>query len=527
MATSGRPGVFTSEYFAPLAVGNNPIPGEALPAIACAHPRGPLGPQLITSWGQFVRLYGDFTQSPGSLLPFAVSQFFTANGGSQLFVLRLPNSDAAYGSLDLQDVNSDDEGSTGAVTVTALTPGVWAQNIFIEITACTNSGSRVSSNFNVYLGSVLVETWQDVSMNPVDSRYLAAIVNSGSNYIRVTDNINQTPVLAGGDAYTLGSSDLVPVSPSPLTGGSDGSTPPVIATVVPQWLDTLTNQVLVVNVPGLSNVTTLNSLIAWAADRGDKFIVIDGPQPNLATIGGLGYSTSVVAEYAQMVASGSPVLTASSYAAVYAPWLLVKDPSSAAPGATRWLPPGPSVLAVYNTNDSANGVFDTPAGTTAQINAIGLETNFAQVDLDNLNDMQVNAIKVVPGAGYCIFGGRTLSIGYPDRYISIRRMIMQLEHDFENILQGFLFQPNDYLLWRYISTALTNYLIQQMQIGALAGSAPNSAYQVVCDDTNNTPSLIAAGIVTADVAVALNSPAEFININLSQFQGTTTATTTT
>ena len=534
MATTGRPGVYTSENFAPLAL-NTAIPGEAIPAIAAAHPRGPLAPTLITSWNQFVKNYGTFTQAPNSILPFAVYEFFV-NGGSQLFVLRLPNSNATNPSLDLDGIGTGSDAAVAILTVTSLSPGVWAQEIFIEIV------SRRATYFdmNVYLGSsannaVIVETFQDLSMDPSSTRYAPVLINSpshGSQYISVLDNISGDGIPVGtglaSDSYIAGTTDLQPVAPTQLTGGGDGDSAPNLGVTIPQGFDTLLDQVLVLNVPGLSDSTTLNTLINWCESKKDKFLVIDGPAPVPAQLPLPGYSTTCASTYIGMVQTGSGSLVASTYAAVYGPWVLVQDPSSIVPGACRWMPPGALMLGQYNATDHSRGAFVTPAGTKNVLNVVALETQFSQTDLDNLNNAQVNAIKLVPGVGFCPFGGRTLHMGYPDRYIAVRRMIIQLEHDFKWILKGFLFEPNDYLLWRQITAAMQNYLTQQLQINALGGSTPADSFRVVCDATNNTPQLASAGVVTVDVAVSLNSPAEFININLTQMQGegTTTVTTT-
>src|SRR5487761_443223 len=99
----GRPGVFVTENFAPLSNNNGAIPGEALPAFAALHNRGPLAPPLVPSWQQYTNLYGNFSTLPGSLLPFAVNQFF-ANGGTQCFIARIPNTDAAVAAVSLEDI---------------------------------------------------------------------------------------------------------------------------------------------------------------------------------------------------------------------------------------------------------------------------------------------------------------------------------------------------------------------------------------------------------------------------------------
>ncbi len=39
---------------------------------------------------------------------------------------------------------------------------------------------------------------------------------------------------------------------------------------------------------------------------------------------------------------------------------------------------------------------------------------------------------------------------------------------------------------------------------------------MICDETNNTPESINAGIVNIDVGLAINKPAEFVRFRLQQ-----------
>lgn len=510
-----RPGVFVNTSLTPLASSTSGIPGEATPAFALGFNRGPVTPTLVTSWQQFKLLYGDFPVANGSLLTYAAYQFFN-NGGSACWILRVPNSDAVTASVQLDGVGGD--ASTSILTVQASSPGAWGNSVYVEVTSAGTAG-RV--NINVYSGgnaqSNLVESFVDLSMNPADPRNAGALINSpvsGSSNIVVTETL--------GGSYVAGTTDLAPVSPTPLASGSDGSVTPQLASVVPAQFDTLPNQVLNLNLPGWTSVSDLNTIISWAQGRGDVFVVVDGPTPSFPIA-----STAAVAQnYINMV-QGSGVLSAAANACLYGPYLSIVDPASAVPGATRWVPPGGAVLGVWSATDTTSGVQKTPAGITSTVAAVQLEANFSTTDLSNLNQAQVNAIKVVPGAGICIFGGRTLQPGYPSRYISVERTLMQFIHDFVYLTQFAIFEPNDSNLWLQITSILTNYLSQQMQAGVLAGNTPDTAYTVTCDSTNNTVSSAQTGLVNVSVAVALVSPAEFIVINLSQFQGTTTATVST
>lgn len=516
MTTFGRPGVFVTENFAPLANAGPGIPGEALPAFAGVYPRGPLAPTLINSWQKFIQIYGDFTTDPGNLLPYAVYTFFN-NGGSQCFILRMPNTDATSAQLVLNDINGTPD---AVMTVVANSPGTWGQSIYVEVATAGQAGRF---NINVYFGGAtkafLVETFQDMSINPVDRRYVQNMINSptaGSNYVSMTVSLPS-------NIYQAGVTDPALIAPSPLTGGANGSVAPNLTTTIPTGFGSLINQVLNINVPGLTDPTTINALLAWADGVQDKMFVIDGPAPVFPET-----SAAVVTNYISMI-QGNGSINADTYATLYAPWLLVQDPASTVPGATRYLPPGGAVLGQWNATDISRGTVKAPAGITNTLKVVDLETRFSEGDLDSLNIAQVNAIKNIPGIGFCIFGARTLHPAFPDRYVSVRRMIMKLEHDFKYICQFALFEPNDALLWKQITAVLQNYLNGLLQASQLGGTSPADSFKVICDDTNNTTATAAAGIVNVNVAVALLSPAEFIEITLSQFQGdgTTTVTTTT
>lgn len=515
MVTYGRPGVFTQENFFPLTAGGQPIPGEALPAFCGAYPRGPVKPILITSFQQFNLLYGNFTTDPGNYLPYALQQFFL-NGGSQCFVLRLANTDATDSSLQLQDIEDSPE---NIVEVISQSPGIWGTSIYIEVATAGQAGRF---DFNVYLNgstaSNLVETFEDLSTNPSDRRYCVTMINSptsGSNFVTLVETLPE-----GG--YVSGQTDLNLIAPTPLVGGSDGVVAPDESVASPPLFDTLINQALYVNYPGIvdeSFPAKLETLNSWASGRGDTMLIVDGPAPIL------GQTTSqITANYVSM-AQGGTSLPVSTYLTVYAPWLLVQDPSSTVPGATVFLPPGGAVAAAWQTADQLYGTVQSPAGVNFPVKVVDLEARFSNAQLDTLNIAQINCIKFIPGLNFLIFGARTLHPAYPDRYVAVRRMIIKLEHDFQWILLPALFQPNDAILWKWITNTMNAYLTQLLQAGQLGGDSPADSFLVICDDTNNTPATAQAGIVNVNVAVSLLSPAEFIEIQLSLFQGSGTSST--
>lgn len=511
------PGVYITEVLTPIT--NNSAPGTANAVFAGAYNRGSGVPRLITSWNQFQLYYGTFSQAGGITgLHYATYQFFN-NGGTQCYVLSVANTDAVIATHTFVDTATPTPNNI--MTVKAKSPGLWGNQIYVALTTAGRSGRF---NVQVYYGSnaatSLVETFIDLSVNPADTRNVSSIVNSptyGSSFITTT-------VTLPGGVYTPGTNDPALVATGvALSTGADGTTAPTLSTAIPTALDTLQGQILNLNVPNVHDATTINALITWAIGRGDVMLVVDGPAPTPGQT-----SAQVVSNYTNLVTGGSP-FTATGYATIYAPWIQILDPASSIPGATVFVPPGGAVLGVWSRTDTAVGPWQAPAGVAfGNVNLVNLEAIFNTTDLANLETNNINPIRFIPNYHPSIMGVRTLDQGFPDRYVSVRRMLMKLEHDFNYLLQPALFAPNNPALWQQVTQIITNYLTGLMQQGALGGTTQTETFQVTCDSTNNTPATAQAGFVNASVAVALNSPAEFIIITISQSQntGTTTITTT-
>lgn len=520
MATPGYPQVSVFPHLQPLANSTVGIPGEALPAFALPFNRGPVVPTLVNSWQQFTNLYGNFNVANGSFLHYSVYQFFN-NGGKSCFVLRVANTDAVAATLNLDGIGSDI--STPIMTVTCQSPGAWGDTLYVGVTP---TGVTGRFNFTIYNGGTSVgnvaESFVDLSMNPADPRYIGSIVNSaiaGSAYVMLT-------VTLPGNTYILGQTDLAPISPTSLQSGNDGSIAPDLGSTAVTQFSTLQFQILNINLPGWTIAADVNTVVEWAEATNQAMVIIDPP------FSGLPVETSAqVAANAIDMVTISPTISTSTVACVYSPWLSIVDPASSVAGATVWVPPGGAVLGVWSNFLTQYGAEQTPAGISATVGAMSLEATFTGTDLTNLQNNSINAIRSVRsagtgGAGYCIMGGRTLQPGYPNQYISVQRVIQQFMHDFESICAYALFKPNTPGLWASVASTLTSYLLQQMQAGVLAGNTPSTAFYVICDSSINTASSAQAGILYANVGVALASPAEFININLYQFEGTTSATIT-
>lgn len=507
---SRHPGVYVNESLSPLTQ-TLVAPGQALAAFAGVHGRGPTSVQNVNSWSQFVSLYGDFTQTPvGTYLAFSIFEFFN-NGGSSALVQRVVLANAVTSTISI----NDRQGTPAAILkVNAISPGVWGNGITVDVVDSPTTGLG-RFLLNVYLGGTLVEAWPDISLNPQDNRYAPGIINAtstaGSSYISIQD------LRSGSSTWVVNNTPAVSTG-VPLTTGSDGTgTIDYVANVTTAFDSWAEAQILNLNLPGINDQTTINGLITWAQTKQTVFLVVDVPKAS-STVSG------TVTSYTNLISGGS-AFNPSSYIAIYGPWLSIDDPSVSATGSTRIVPPGGAVLGQFSAVDASRGVQKPPAGTlTALRGVLDLEMRFTGANLDTLNDAGINIIRPMPGYGFCIMGARTTKAGYPDRYVSVRRVLMYIKKTLLDGTRYAIFEPNDEELWAQLTASIQGFLQSLYQTGMFKGTTPDQAFFVKCDAENNPDATVALGQVTVQVGVALQSPAEFIVINIGQFDGGNTAT---
>jgi phage tail sheath protein FI len=117
-------------------------------------------------------------------------------------------------------------------------------------------------------------------------------------------------------------------------------------------------------------------------------------------------------------------------------------------------------------------------------------------------------------------GARTLKQdGTANRYVATRRSLLYIRKRMEEIAQFALFEANDERLWGRLRTSIGVFLNEYRNQGGLRGETPDQAFFVKCDAETNTSQSIANGEVNIQVGVALEYPAEFIVITLSQKTG--------
>jgi hypothetical protein len=476
----------------------------------------------VDSWADYAQQFGGFdpvtvtdTGADSTLisfLPYAVFSYYQ-NGGRTAYIVRvLPSATAAKGSV--ATATAKDSATTPATvfTINANGVGKWGNNLSVLIAnqAIDAVSGREIFGLQVVQGAspnqIVLETFTNLSMTGVaGTRPAIAAINdpiAGSAYITLvgatpptnTDPAPATiPLATGTDPGTPSAADLVSTTVTDAMRQIDS---PLLCSFQPYRKQDGTY----VMPPAQAVSTALNS------GRLDCFVIWDG---NPLALAGSSYVTDVLSRATQI---GS----ADSYSAIYCPWVIIPDP--ARPGSTIIVPPSGSVQGLMARIDASIGTWRNPAGIPAVLSsAVGSEVKFSDTDQGQLNYNQVNVIRAVQGSGITVMGARTRKLYGPDRYVGVRRTLIYIEDSLKLSTQYAVFENNDQRLWTSLRQTARQILDPIWERGGLSGSTAAQAYYVTCDSTINTPQVVQSGEVRMEVGVALQYPAEFVVIRVTQF----------
>ena len=234
-------------------------------------------------------------------------------------------------------------------------------------------------------------------------------------------------------------------------------------------------------------------LISTVEDRQDAFTIIEmgAKDDNIAT---------VINQTSDLD---------SNYAATYYPWMQVLDSSVNKP---IWVPPSVLMPGILAYNDSVAAEWYAPAGLNRGgiTDAINVTTKLNHSERDSLYESNINPIASFPGQGICAWGQKTLQQkpSALDR-INVRRLLITVKKYIASTSRYLVFEQNTAATRNRFLSIVNPYLesIQQRQ-GLYA-------FNVVMDDTNNTPAVIDRNLLVGDIYLQPSKTAEFIVINFN------------
>jgi len=201
-----------------------------------------------------------------------------------------------------------------------------------------------------------------------------------------------------------------------------------------------------------------------------------------------------------------------SYGALYHPWLINGEGQEA--DSLRRVPPCGAVSGVFAQRAVRRGAWIAPAneplrGNVALIPPISRER---YLDLQNAG---INLVRQEP-RGFIVLDSDTLSDDEDLRQISVRRLLILLRRLALRLGATYVFEPHSPAFRRLVERGFTEMLDQMFVRGAFAGARPDTAYQVVADETLNTSQSVDQGRFIVELRVAPSLPLTFVTVRFIQ-----------
>jgi phage tail sheath protein FI len=207
------------------------------------------------------------------------------------------------------------------------------------------------------------------------------------------------------------------------------------------------------------------------------------------------------------------------YAAIYYPWITVRDPLVKD---NRDIPPSGHMIGIYARVDVDRGVHKAPANEVIR-GIVELEelVNKREQDILNPSPVNINVLRDFrkSNRGLRVWGARCITSDTDWKYINVRRLFIFVEESIDEGTQWVVFEPNDEPLWARVRQSVTNFLTRVWRDGALQGATAEEAFFVKCDRTTMTQDDIDNGRLIMLVGIAAVKPAEFVIIRIGQKAG--------
>lgn len=201
-----------------------------------------------------------------------------------------------------------------------------------------------------------------------------------------------------------------------------------------------------------------------------------------------------------------------TYGASFHPWLVERDEGQAN-GLIR-MPPCGAVSGLFADRALRRGAWIAPANQPLR-GVVALEPPIDPARRLDLQEAHINLVRQEP-RGFVVLDAETLSDDPELRQTNVRRLLILLRRQALRLGANYVFEPNDAAFRRRVDRGFTEMLDGMFERGAFAGATPATAYQVVTDDSLNTPQSVDQGRFIVELRVAPSLPMTFLTIRLIQ-----------
>jgi phage tail sheath protein FI len=373
----------------------------------------------------------------------------------------------------------------------------------------------VNGNFGPKGG--VLETFPHVSLatnskTPDGStNYILNVVNTGSAYVWMAGfgtagsrfDADAGSALASGKDYLTTPAAVLTIA---LTGGvnQNANTAGTLATAFDQLEDEDTVALDIIFTAGMSartdHVTVVNDITATAVARKDCIAVASPARSDIVGVA----SPATMVTNSMLTAKD---FTFGSYLVVDNNFLKVYDKYN---DKYIHIPAASSTAGIMAATDNNAAPWVSPAGTRRgnYLGITSLAYSPTKAQRDTLYKGAVNPIANIPGQGVMLYGDKT-HMNRPSAFdrINVRRLFTSLEKAIGEFAKASLFELND----EFTRAEFVNNV--EPLLREVKGRRGLTDFKVVCDETNNTASVIDRNEFVATIFIKPARSINFITLN--------------
>jgi hypothetical protein len=269
--------------------------------------------------------------------------------------------------------------------------------------------------------------------------------------------------------------------------------------------DPLSSRVNTVTIPGIRDPNITNYAMSKVRDYARALYVMD--IPTYTDSGARIFDATVQPDVNYTIQQFAGRSIDNRYVATYFPDVNLVDSTS---GRRVRVPASVAALSALAQNDRLAFPWYAPAGfnRASLTDVTGLATRLNSADRDSLYDARINPITSFPGAGFVIFGQKTLQISRSalDR-VNVMRMLIELAGRVSKIGLQYAFEQNTASTRaRFVSQLTPELTLIQSQSGI-------DSFSITMDETNNTQTDIEQNKLNGRIVIVPTRAVEYIAVD--------------
>ena len=386
----------------------------------------------------------------------------------------------------------------------------------IHVVVVDEDGSISGKQHEVLETYGFVSCASDAKDSQGGSNYYKEVINNQSKWVWWTGHSTSTHAAANSVTTHLDSASSAFARPSApinssLANGSDGAQHTAgqkYGAYVDLFGDAETVDVsfLIVGSTRTDNAneadhnTIVNQIIQVAESRKDCMVVASPKKVSVVNVSSEStQSTNVIGDFASV--------TSSSYAVLDSGWVYQYDRYN---DRYCWVPGNGHTAGLMARSDLLRDPWFSPAGFSRgqYLGITKLAFNPSQSSRDDLYSARINPIVTFPGQGTVLFGDKT-ALTTPSAFdrINVRRLFIVLEKAIATAAKSQLFEFNDAFTRAQFRAAVEPFLRDVKNRRGLVD------FSVLCDETNNTDTVIDRNEFVCSIFVKPARSINFITLN--------------